>query len=58
MPIRTTCTECLAEFKIPDRFAGKTVKCKECTGHITVPGGEIDESDEEELEDRPRINRN
>ncbi|HEV3386376.1 MAG TPA: hypothetical protein VG097_16255 [Gemmata sp.] len=55
MPIRTTCPECLAVFNIPDRFAGKTVTCRECTGHIPVPGGEIDESEDgEELEERPR----
>lgn len=60
MPIPSTCPECLAAFNIPDKFAGKTVKCRECEGHIQVPGGEIEELDREEevQEDRPRKKRN
>jgi hypothetical protein len=54
MPIRTTCPECLGVFNIPDRFAGKTVACRECTGPISVPGGDIDESEDEELQERAR----
>jgi len=31
-------------FKVDDKFAGKTVKCKNCAEHITVPGGAAPEA--------------
>lgn len=39
MPINTKCPECLVGYRLPDNAAGKRIKCKECGGPISVPGG-------------------
>ncbi len=41
MSISVTCPECFMEFAIPDRFAGKKIKCKSCGGAIPVPAAAV-----------------
>lgn len=37
MPIPITCPSCETSARVPDRFAGKRVKCKKCGQALTVP---------------------
>jgi len=37
--IHATCSACGREYKFPDQFSGKTVKCKECSAPVVVPSG-------------------
>lgn len=37
MPIRITCPACEASAKVPDKYAGRRVKCKSCGQALTVP---------------------
>jgi len=50
MSISVTCPECFMEFAVPERFAGKKIKCKSCGAAIPVPApGAAAEADD--LED-------
>ena len=40
MPIQVQCAGCQKEFRVPDKVAGKKIKCPKCTGVIEVPAGE------------------
>ena len=37
MPIEIECPRCRRKFRVPDRYAGKRVKCPECEGPIGIP---------------------
>lgn len=37
MSISVTCPECFMDFSVPERFAGKKIKCKACAAAIPVP---------------------
>ena len=37
MTIRFNCSDCGKDYKVPDRYAGKKVKCKGCGATIRVP---------------------
>lgn len=37
MVIAFTCPGCMTPFRVPDRVAGKTAKCKKCGGTIKIP---------------------
>ncbi|HUR54369.1 MAG TPA: hypothetical protein VMZ71_09570 [Gemmataceae bacterium] len=51
MPIPVECPDCRVELNIPEKLAGKTVKCPHCAGPVRVP------FDEPEEEERPRERR-
>jgi DNA-directed RNA polymerase subunit RPC12/RpoP len=40
MNIRFSCADCGKEYKVPEKFAGKKVKCKKCGAKIRVPSEE------------------
>lgn len=40
MPIEVTCPQCQTGMRLPDKAAGRAVKCKSCGGRVRVPGGE------------------
>ena len=40
MPIKVQCQECGAVMGVPDKAAGRAVKCKKCGGRVLVPGPE------------------
>lgn len=51
MPIPVTCPECFMDYSIPEKFAGKKIKCKSCGAAVAVPrpgtaGPEADEFDD------------
>ena len=50
MPINVLCEECLMEFAVPEKFAGKRVKCKECGGAVAVPKPAAQEASADEAE--------
>ncbi|MDY3551502.1 hypothetical protein R5W24_000580 [Gemmata sp. JC717] len=57
MAIPVECPVCAEELNIPDKHAGKTVKCPHCLGAVRVPSNEPDEPEEPEEDDaleRPR----
>ncbi|MSU78556.1 MAG: hypothetical protein EXS16_10735 [Gemmataceae bacterium] len=37
MPIKTSCLQCQANFELPERLAGKTVRCQKCQATFKVP---------------------
>ncbi|MEQ8786705.1 MAG: NINE protein [Pirellulaceae bacterium] len=37
MPIEVTCPECNKRLRVPDKTAGKKIKCPKCAGVIAVP---------------------
>lgn len=37
MPISVSCSECFAEYSVPEKFVGKRVKCKACGASTPVP---------------------
>ncbi|MEQ9408030.1 MAG: RDD family protein [Fuerstiella sp.] len=39
MPIKVRCQECSTGMTVPDKAAGRAVKCKGCGGRVPVPGG-------------------
>jgi hypothetical protein len=39
MPISIQCDQCHRSYNLDDKFAGKTVKCKNCAALMRVPGG-------------------
>lgn len=39
MPIETKCQKCGRKFRVPEKFAGKRVKCPKCQGTIEIPAG-------------------
>ena len=38
MPVEVKCDSCNKRFRVPDKYAGKRVKCPGCKGAIDVPG--------------------
>ncbi len=40
MPIEVKCPSCQRKFRVPDKAAGKRIKCPKCTGAISVPAGQ------------------
>lgn len=46
MPISVTCDECFRDYSVPDRFAGRKVKCKGCGATMSVPDG-VEVADED-----------
>jgi acetyl esterase/lipase len=62
MPIRVSCSGCAKTYNVPDRYAGKSISCKDCGEQIAVPEAEDEwiESKEEEprRRSRPRPGRN
>ena len=44
MSILVSCRECEASYKLPDRYAGKRCRCKECKAKIRVPAEEAVEA--------------
>lgn len=38
MPIQVTCSGCGRAYSLNDRYAGQTVRCRDCSGPISVPG--------------------
>ncbi len=40
MTIPTECDQCFGSFDIPDKYAGKAVRCKQCGATIRVPTGQ------------------
>lgn len=40
MPISTNCPNCKALFRLPEEFAGKTVRCQKCAQMFVVPEGQ------------------
>ena len=45
MPIAVTCSKCYSPFSVPDKFAGRKIRCKQCEADIYVPrpGEEVDD---------------
>jgi hypothetical protein len=39
MPIEVVCPSCARQFRVPDKVAGKKIKCPKCAGVLPVPGG-------------------
>ncbi len=37
MPIQVECPECAKEYRVPDKAAGRRIRCKECDGPISIP---------------------
>ena len=46
MPIEVTCDECFSTMNVPEKYAGKRLKCKSCGGTVSVPAADVDQSDE------------
>ena len=38
MPIEVSCPSCSRQFRVPDKVAGKKIKCPKCQGVLPVPG--------------------
>jgi len=38
MPIEVSCPSCSRQFRVPDKVAGKKIKCPKCQGILAVPG--------------------
>ncbi|MGC1274647.1 MAG: prolyl oligopeptidase family serine peptidase [Planctomycetaceae bacterium] len=53
MPISVTCDECFRDYSVPERFAGRKVKCKGCGATMTVPDGVEVAEDDNEFADVP-----
>lgn len=39
MPISVQCQECETVHKVPEKAAGKAIKCRQCGARVRVPGG-------------------
>ncbi|MCA8921548.1 MAG: FHA domain-containing protein [Planctomycetes bacterium] len=37
MPIKFACPECSSAYKVPEKYAGKRIRCKKCEAKIRVP---------------------
>ncbi len=37
MPIEISCPKCVRKFRVPDKFAGKRIKCPKCQAAIGIP---------------------
>jgi DNA-directed RNA polymerase subunit RPC12/RpoP len=46
MPIPVTCSECNANYRVPDEAAGKAIKCKKCGARVPVPAAKPAEQNE------------
>ena len=51
MPFSLNCKACKAHLNVPDKFAGKKIKCPKCSKVVSVPG--VVEDDEEPVEIMP-----
>ncbi len=51
MPFNLTCKACQAHLNVPDKFAGKKIKCPKCSKVVAVP--ELTEEEEEPVEVMP-----
>ena len=40
MPVPVTCSGCSTRFRVPDKAAGKRIKCPKCQNVISVPAGD------------------
>jgi len=51
MPIEVTCTGCERRLRVPDKVAGKRIKCPKCEAVLRVPegSGEEEPADEEKM---------
>ena len=38
MPLKVECEHCHHEFKAPDKYAGRTAKCPDCSEPLQLPG--------------------
>jgi hypothetical protein len=44
------CGKCDQKFSVPDKYAGKRIRCKQCNFINTVPGGKPADSDKNSKE--------
>src|SRR3954452_167723 len=56
MPLTVVCSSCRSRLSVPDRVAGKKVKCPKCQAMVPVPAPEVLEEVEEleEVAERPK----
>lgn len=43
MPIQVTCEKCATDYRLPEKAAGKRIRCKSCQSVITVPSATNDD---------------
>lgn len=53
MSIVVSCRECEANYTLPNRYAGKRCKCKECKAKIRVPAEEVAEAPKKSKKRKP-----
>ncbi len=49
MPIKVTCPQCEADYKVPDNLVGKSIRCKACQASIPVRDPDEPGDDEPEV---------